>query len=76
MVQVAFKIRIGGTTNLARINYFASFLAMWMVVLMWPLVMYLRFTDIEHWEIVDIPWVVLGRYGPLTSDRTLAGKNP
>ncbi|GAV04307.1 hypothetical protein RvY_14609-1 [Ramazzottius varieornatus] len=32
---------------------------MWMVVLMWPLVMYLRFTDIERWEVVDIPWVVL-----------------
>ncbi|OQV13282.1 hypothetical protein BV898_12488 [Hypsibius exemplaris] len=59
--QLVFKIRIGGTTNLARISFSVSLFSAVTFVFTWPLVLVLRFTGMEEWDITDLPWEMLMR---------------
>ncbi|GAV04306.1 hypothetical protein RvY_14608 [Ramazzottius varieornatus] len=59
--QITFKRRVGGTTNLGRISFSVSLLAMVSMVLLWPAALGLKLVGIERWDIYNLPLEMLGK---------------
>lgn len=65
-VQVAFRAKFRGRGGLAGLYFYVSLAASLMVLLMSPLVMYLKWTGIEYWDVRSLPW------GQLITTSTMA----
>ncbi|GAV04756.1 hypothetical protein RvY_14986 [Ramazzottius varieornatus] len=65
-LQVAFRAKFRGRGGLAGLYFYVSLAASLMVLLMWPLVMYLKWTGIEYWDVRSLPW------GQLITTSTMA----
>jgi hypothetical protein len=58
-LQVLYKRRIGGTTDLGRISFSVSAIACFTLFTMWPIVLILYLTKAERWEWESIPWGIV-----------------
>ncbi|XP_055328342.1 uncharacterized protein LOC129581359 [Paramacrobiotus metropolitanus] len=59
LYQVVFKLQIGGTTHLGRIYFSITVMSVISTLLMWPMVLALKYSHVEVWDYSTLPLKML-----------------